>query len=68
LDTDGIQAVQIVAIREGYVQEHNIDIPARQPVQTGQQGFGPMDLKFGLTGIRKHVLHKLGIAGVVFDE
>jgi hypothetical protein len=27
-----------------------------------------MDLKYGLIPNRKHVLHQLGIAGVVFNE
>ena len=34
----GVQSVQAVAVREGQVEEHKIDIPARHPVQAGQQG------------------------------
>ena len=48
------------------VEEHKIDVPARRPVQTGQQGFGPMDLKS--TRIRKRYFDQFGIAGIVFDE
>jgi hypothetical protein len=57
-----------MAIREGYVEEHKIDIPAPQPVQTGQEGVGPMDLKYGVARTREHVLHQRGIAGIVFNE
>ncbi len=51
-----------------FLKQHKIDILAPQPVQTGQEGVGPMNLKYGVIRTRKHVLHELGIAGVVFDE
>jgi hypothetical protein len=55
-----------VAVREVQVEEHKIDIPARRPVQTGQQGVCPMDLKS--TRIRKRYFDQFGIARIVFYE
>jgi hypothetical protein len=65
MGTKGVQSVQAVAVREGQVEKHQIDIPARHPVQAGQQGLGAMDLKS--TRIRKGFLDQFGIAGVIFD-
>jgi hypothetical protein len=64
--TNGVQSLQAAVVREGQVEEHKIDFPARRPVETGQQGFGPMDLKS--TRIRKRFFDQSGIAGVIFDE
>jgi hypothetical protein len=66
MGTQGVQTLQAVAVREVQVEEHKIDIPACRPVQTGQQGFCPMDLKS--TRIRERYFDQFGIARVVFYE
>jgi hypothetical protein len=57
-----------VAIREREIQEHKINVPARQAVQTGEQGLGTIELKLGVSRILERCLDKFGIAGVVFNE
>jgi hypothetical protein len=66
MGTKGVQPVQAMAVREGQVEEHQIDVPARHPVQAGQQGLNAMDLKS--TRIGKGFLDQFGIARVIFDK